>query len=389
LPLDTKQGAKILKLRVLLNLISLNLMDQIPRILIVEDESVIAIDIARTLERLKYQVVGYCRNGKDVIIKAGDLKPDLILMDIMLEGDITGIDAAEEIMNNYNIPVIYLTAFADPVTLEKAKLTEPFGYILKPYDERTLHTSIEMALYKNEINKKLREKTTELKLEKEKSDKLLQNILPLPIIEELKEKGVITPRFYNSVTLLFTDFEGFTQIASGLHPEELVKELNDIFKSFDFIINKYGLEKLKTIGDSYMVGGGFPIESQNHAVNIIKAALDMNEAILERNRNSKYQWKMRIGAHTGNIVAGVVGKIKYTYDVWGNTVNLASKMERFSVPGKVNITAETYEMIKDEFNCEYRGSTEIPGNGFIDMYFVIGYKNKSGINGKKTLAETF
>jgi class 3 adenylate cyclase len=363
-------------------------MEQNRRILIAEDETVIAIDIARTLERLSYKVIGYCRTGRDVIYKAGELKPDLILMDIMLEGDITGIDAAEEIMNLYNIPVIYLTAFADPVTLEKAKLTEPFGYILKPYDERTLHTSIEMALYKNEINKKLRERSAELKAEKEKSDNLLQNILPLPIIKELKEKGVIVPRFYESVTLLFTDFEDFTKLASGMPPGELVTELNDIFKSFDLLVNKYGLEKLKTIGDSYMVGGGLPIESCDHAVNIIKAALEMIEVIRERNINSKHQWKMRAGVHSGNIVAGVVGKIKYTYDVWGNTVNLASKMERHSVPGKINITSATYDLIKDEFDCEYRGSTEIPGNGYVDMYFVSNYKSKFGKNGKKTFAES-
>jgi len=359
------------------------------RILIAEDESVIAIDITRTLERLSYKVIGYCRTGRDVITKAGEQKPDLILMDIMLEGDITGIEAAEEIMKLYNIPVIYLTAFADPVTLEKAKLTEPFGYILKPYDERTLNTSIEMALYKNEINKKLRERTEELKAEKEKSDKLLQNILPLQIIKELKEKGVIVPRLYESVTLLFTDFEGFTEIASTMPPGELVSELNDIFKSFDLLINKYGLEKLKTIGDSYMVGGGFPIESEDHAINIIKAALEMNQAILERNKNSKYKWKMRAGAHSGNIVAGVVGKMKYTYDVWGNTVNLASKMERQSIPGKVTITSTTYELIKNVFECEYRGSAEIPGNGNIDMYYVLGYKNISDVNEKKTFVESF
>jgi class 3 adenylate cyclase len=353
--------------------------------LIAEDESVIAVDIAKTLERLSYKVIGSSRNGKDVIKKAGELKPDLILMDILLDGKITGIQAAEEIMNIYDIPVIYLTAYADPATLEKAKLTEPFGYILKPYDERTLHTSIEMALYKHEINKKLKERTEELKAEKEKSELLLQNILPIPIIKELKEMGIIKPYGYESVTLLFTDFEGFTQIASSMPPGELVAELNEIFKNFDMIIRKYGLEKLKTIGDSYMVGGGFPIETKDHAVNIIKAAIDMLEIVRGRNSNSKYEWKMRAGAHSGNIVAGVVGKIKYSYDVWGNTVNLASKMEGLSMPGKINITAATYELIKDEFDCEYRGNAEIPGNGMIEMYFVNGYKSPKIKSKKETI----
>jgi class 3 adenylate cyclase len=357
-------------------------------VLIAEDESVIAIDIAKTLERLSYKVVGSCRTGSDIIRKTGELKPDIILMDIMLDGNITGIEAAEEITLLYDVPIIYLTAYADAATLEKAKLTEPFGYILKPFDERTLHTSIEMALYKHEINKKLKERTEELKAEKEKSDNLLQNILPIPIIKELKEKGIIAPRDYESVTLLFTDFEGFTQLASSMPPGELVAELNDIFKNFDRIINEYGLEKLKTIGDSYMVGGGFPIESKDHAVNIIKATIDMMEVIKNRNRNSKYEWKMRAGVHSGNIVAGVVGKIKYTYDVWGNTVNLASKMERQSTPGKINITSTTYELIKDEFECEFRGSTEIPGNGLVKMYFVTAYKNKNKKIRNETISES-
>jgi class 3 adenylate cyclase len=359
-------------------------MEWSPSILIAEDESVIAIDLAKTLEKLSYNVVGSSRNGKDVIKKAGELTPDLILMDILLDGKINGIQAAEEIMNAYDIPVIYLTAYADPATLEKAKLTEPFGYILKPFDERTLHTSIEMALYKHEINKKLKERTKELKAEKEKSELLLQNILPIPIIMELKERGIIEPRTYESVSILFTDFEGFSQLTTSMPPGELVAELNEIFKNFDLIIRKYGLEKLKTIGDSYMIGGGFPIESKDHAVNIIQAAIDMFEIVKGKNSNSKYEWKMRAGVHTGNIVAGVVGKIKYSYDVWGNTVNLASKMERLSMPGKINITAATYNLIKDEFDCEFRGNADIPGNELIGMYFVTDYKFPAKKNKKET-----
>jgi class 3 adenylate cyclase len=142
------------------------------------------------------------------------------------------------------------------------------------------------------------------------------------------------------------------------------------------VIHKYGLEKLKTIGDSYMIGGGFPIETKDHAINIIKAAIDMLEIVKGRNTNSSYEWKMRTGVHSGNIVAGVVGKIKYSYDVWGKTVNVANIMERLSSPGKINITAATYELIKNEFDCEYRGVAEISGDESIKMYFVNGYKSK-------------
>lgn len=351
------------------------------KILIAEDESIIARDIAKTLQKLFYNVVGISRNGRDVVMKAAELRPHLILMDINLEGETSGIDAAHEIMSKFNIPVVYLTAFADNDTLQKAKITEPLGYILKPYDDRTLYTTIEMALHKHEISSKLKERTEELKKEKEKTDQLLKNILPLEIIKEFKEKGIITPRDYDSVTLLFTDFEGFTEIASKLHPNELVDELNGIFKEFDLVINKYGLEKLKTIGDSYVVGGGFPIPSYDHAERVISAAFEMMSCLEERNQYSKCQWKMRAGIHSGHVVAGVVGKNKFTYDVWGNTVNIASKMERQSCSGKINITAVTMDLVKEMFNFEYRGPINIPGNGFVDMYYVLGSKNiKSQVN---------
>lgn len=349
-------------------------MNKSHRILIAEDESIIAKDIAKTLESLSYVVLGITRTGKDIIRKASELKPDLVLMDIKLEGEMSGIEAAHFIMSNYNIPVVYLTAFADNDTLERAKVTEPFGYILKPFDDRSLHSSIEMAIYKHEITCKLKERTEELRSEKEKTDKLLQNILPITIINEFKEKGIIAPRHYENVTLLFTDFEDFTRIASKMPPHELVDELNEIFKAFDSIINKYDLEKLKTIGDSYMVGGGFPVESTNHAQNIIFAAFEMMQFIEERNKISKCEWKMRAGVHSGNIIAGVVGKNKFTYDVWGNTVNIASKMERQGVPGKINITSATMELVKDLFDFEYQGKIEIPGNGLMEMYFVINSK---------------
>ncbi len=339
-------------------------------ILIAEDENIIARDIAKTLERLGYIVLGSVRTGNDVIEKAKELNPDLVLMDIVLEGGMSGIEAAEIIMGTLNIPVIYLTALADDETLHRAKITEPFGYMLKPFDERTLHSSIEMALYKYKINQELRERTRELEEERNKSNKLLHNIFPSEVVKELKETGSVETKEFSMVTLLFTDFQGFTEISSDMHPQQLVSELNDIFKNFDSIIDKHGLEKLKTMGDSYMVGGGLPKENNSHAFDVVSAALEMQKYLAERNKESKYKWEMRAGVHSGNVVAGVVGKNKFTYDVWGNTVNIASKMERNGIPGKINVTSQTYELIKDCFECEYHSSINVTGNGKIDMYFV-------------------
>ena len=352
------------------------MIEQKARILIAEDEGIIAKDIANTLKKLGYEIVGMVREGAEAIREAELLSPNLVLMDIMLNDDVSGIEAAKKIQDNYDIPVIYLTALADKETLHKAKITEPFGYIIKPFDQKTLHSSIEMALYKHDMSQKLRERTHELEEEKKKSENLLHNILPVEIVKELKENGIIAPREYELVTLLFTDFQGFTSLSTQMAPNVLVGELNDIFNNFDSILDKNNLEKLKTIGDSYMVAGGLPKENKTHAFDVIRAALEMNEYLDQRNSTSKYQWKMRTGVHSGNVVAGVIGKNKFTYDVWGDTVNIASRMERFSEPGRINITASTYSLIKDSFECEFHDKAELMKDCWFEMYF-IKYANNS------------
>ncbi|HUX93743.1 MAG TPA: adenylate/guanylate cyclase domain-containing protein [Ignavibacteriaceae bacterium] len=344
------------------------------KILIAEDENIISIDISRTLQKLGYIVLGSSRSGIDIIKKSEELKPDLVLMDIILHGDMTGIEAAEIIMKNLDIPVVYLTALADDETLHRAKITEPFGYVLKPFDERTLHSAIEIALYKHKISRQLKERTLELEEERNKSNELLHNIFPTEIVKELKENGFIVPREFSNVTLLFTDFQGFTSMVSKMPPQILVNELNDIFKSFDTILENYRLEKLKTMGDSYMVACGLPNENVDHAKNIICAALEMQGYLNERNKISEYKWIMRAGAHSGNVVAGVVGLKKFTYDVWGNTVNIANLMERYSLPGMLTVTEATFNLVKESFNFKFKEKIDVIGNGEINTYFVLGAK---------------
>jgi class 3 adenylate cyclase len=346
-------------------------------ILIAEDENLIAKDIILTLQNLGYKVLGAVDSASSIIEKASELKPDLILMDILLNGEMTGIDAAKIIQGKYDVPVVFLTALADDATLQKAKRSDAFGYILKPFDDKALRSAIEMALYKHKIAMQLKHRTMELEEEKLKSEKLLHNIFPAEIVTELKQKGAIAPREYKSVTLLFTDFQGFTKIAAKITPEELIYELNDIFKNFDIIINKYGLERLKTIGDSYMAAGGFPKKTDNHALKIISASIEMVNYLNNRNKISDYRWNMRLGIHSGNIIAGVVGKNKFTYDVWGDTVKIARQMERNSEPGKINISSSTYEIVKDSFNCELNSYLEINGGEKLPMYYVISPKESA------------
>jgi class 3 adenylate cyclase len=218
----------------------------------------------------------------------------------------------------------------------------------------------------------VKDRTSELELEKNKSDELLHNILPASLVKELKLNGNVRPRRFNSVSIMFTDFKAFTYTTSVLPPEELVHELNDIFKNFDSLIGKYGLEKLKTIGDSYMAACGIPNEMEDHAIRIVYAALDFQNMIKERNKTAPIKWEMRLGIHSGSVVAGVVGTKKFTYDIWGDTVNIASRMESSGEPGEINISGYTYMLVRDHFDCEYRGKVDTKGKGSIDMYFVKG-----------------
>jgi adenylate cyclase len=205
-----------------------------------------------------------------------------------------------------------------------------------------------------------------LQIEKQKSDDLLLNILPEEIASELKQNGQSAARQYNNVTVLFTDFVNFTGLSEQMSPTELVAEIHKNFTAFDAIIEKHGLEKIKTIGDAYLAVCGLPNETTDHAQRTIKAAMDIQQ-FMERN-HGKFQ--IRMGIHSGAVVAGIVGVKKYAYDIWGDTVNMAARMEQNSEAGKINISATTYELIKREFICEYRGKINTKGKGEVEMWFV-------------------
>ena len=213
--------------------------------------------------------------------------------------------------------------------------------------------------------------------ERNRSDNLLLNILPEETAQELKESGKVKAKKFESVTVLFTDFKGFTSYSNNLSPEVLVETIGFYFSKFDAIIEKHGLEKIKTIGDAYMCAGGLPFPSENHAENMVKAAMEIAEFVAETKKNVKateMNFDVRIGINTGPVVAGVVGAKKFAYDIWGDTVNIASRMESNSEPGKINISENTYELIKDQFDCEYRGELEVKNKGMMKMYFVNGIK---------------
>jgi len=221
-----------------------------------------------------------------------------------------------------------------------------------------------------ELRNKLIEK------EKQKSDDLLLNILPAETAEELKETGEAAAKSYKMVTVLFSDFKNFTMVAEKLSPEKLVAEINHYFSAFDHIVQKHEIEKIKTIGDAYMCAGGLPHANMTNPVDVVMAALEIQEFMdkdkIERQKLDKPVFEIRIGIHSGPIVAGIVGIKKFAYDIWGDTVNIASRMETSGEEGKVNISGATYQLVKDKFNCTHRGKIEAKNKGTIDMYFVDG-----------------
>lgn len=211
---------------------------------------------------------------------------------------------------------------------------------------------------------------------KQRSDELLLNILPEETAEELKATGTAQPKRFEQVTILFTDFKNFSQIAEKLAADELVHLINECFSGFDRIISAYNIEKIKTIGDSYMCAAGLPVESETHALDMVQAALELQQFVEDYKKVCMAKnlpiFEVRIGIHTGNVVAGVVGIKKFAYDIWGDTVNTASRMESSGEAGKVNISHSTYLLVKEHFVCEYRGKITAKNKGEIDMYFVKG-----------------
>ena len=232
----------------------------------------------------------------------------------------------------------------------------------------------ELQKERDSLEVKVQDRTKDLEAEKEKSDDLLRNILPHAVAEELKLRGEATPGQYEAVTVMFTDFKGFTQIAENISAQALIADLDNCFYQFDEIMDRHGVEKIKTIGDAYMCAGGLPVANKTHAIDVILAALEI-KSFMAQMKDIKLglgepYWELRLGIHTGPVVAGVVGKRKFAYDIWGDAVNTASRMESSGIVGEINISGDTYDYVRDYFACRYRGKVAAKNKGEIDMYLI-------------------
>lgn len=242
-------------------------------------------------------------------------------------------------------------------------------FILRSGNKRILNAKNKLELLVKERTEEIVKQQKLIEKEKEKAEMLLMNILPTEIAEELKINGHVKAQYYDNVTVFFADFKNFSKISEYINPLKLIAELDKSFAYFDDICAKYNLEKIKTIGDAYMCAGGIPLRNETHFVDAILAAMEIQQYMRKAEEN---QWlcQLRIGIHTGDLIAGVVGKNKFAYDIWGDTVNTASRMETAGEVGKINISGDTYEYVKKFFVCTYRGKIPVKNKGDIDMYFV-------------------
>jgi class 3 adenylate cyclase len=270
----------------------------------------------------------------------------------------------------HHIPVIMLSGMDDLEATAECINIGADDFLFKPISTVLLNARIKNALEKKFFHDKELKYQEQIKIEQEKSDKLLLNILPRSIAERLKNGESLIADDFEDSTVLFADLAGFTKLSSTISATDVVMQLNSIFSLFDGLIVKYSLEKIKTIGDCYMLAGGVPKPISNHAESVVKMALDMLETIEQINTKTDQSLKIRIGINSGPVSAGVIGKEKFIYDLWGDTVNVASRMETFGANDKIHVSHNIFLQLKDLYSFDKREQMDIPGKGKMQTYFL-------------------
>jgi adenylate cyclase len=328
------------------------------RILIVEDTPSNIQTLTAILKEQGYQISAAI-NGRQALEVLERVRPDLILLDVMMP-EMDGFETCTRLKASaqwHDIPIIFLTAKTDTADIVRGFELGAVDYVSKPFNAHELLARVNTHL---SIDRLRRE-----------NERLLLNILPAPIADRLKKSGeeLIADNFAE-VTVLFADIVGFTQIATDKSPEAIVEMLNDLFTRFDLAARELDIEKIKTIGDAYMAVCGLPDPCENHIEKMMAMAVRLIQITREFSAERNIPVRLRIGVNTGPVVAGIIGRRKFIYDLWGDTVNLASRMESHGVPDAIQVTRPVFEKMKDQYTFEERGPIEVKGKGAIETWIL-------------------
>jgi adenylate cyclase len=361
-------------------------------LLVVDDDEGNRDVLSRRLLRDGYEVM-LAESGRQALRMLNRYSFDLILLDIMMP-EMDGISVLAELKRNpqlNQLPVIMITAVDEIESIAHCIEAGADDYLLKPFNPVLLRARINALLERKRLQDEQKRQHRELEIiledsrrQREHAEKMLLNILPPVVAEELREFGSVKPMYFEDVTIVFADIVGFTLSTEQLPADELVEILNQYFTSCDKIVARYGLEKLKTIGDCYMFAGGIPVRNPSHPVDSVLAAIEMIGAMADLSLEGKVNWQLRIGINTGPVIAGVVGIHKFAFDIWGDSVNFTSRVEAAGAPGRINLSLSTCARVKDFFACEKRERVRVKEGKEVEMYFVNGIA--SGLLGKQNMS---
>ncbi|MBU0935820.1 MAG: response regulator [Spirochaetes bacterium] len=333
-------------------------------VLVVDDIEENLKVLSETLIQAGYRPL-QAKSGERAIEIARKAQPDLILLDIKMPG-MDGFETIRHLKADAQtepIPVIFISALNQIEDKVQGFTSGAVDYVSKPFQKEEVLARVGTHL-------RLRQALRAVEAERQKSEGLLRALLPEPVAAELKERGSCEPRSFPAVSILFSDLVNFTSIAGRLEPRQLISELNDLVSAFDSIMERHDCERIKTIGDAYFAVCGMPESNPDHAIKLVEAGRDMLRFLQERNASAAVSWEARLGIHSGPVVAGIVGTKRYIYDVFGDSVNIASRMESSSLPMRLNISGATRALLGDRIACTARGSLPVKGCEDLEMFWV-------------------
>jgi adenylate cyclase len=342
-------------------------------VLVVDDNPANRDVLERRLKRDGHKVVAVA-SGSAALEHAAVSEFDLILLDLIMP-EMSGLEVLRRLKateHTSHVPVIVISALDELDSAARCIEAGAEDYLVKPFNPILLKARIGACLEKKRLRDRETQFLADLEREKRRSESLLLNILPQSIVNRMREGEVVIADHVSEVSILFFDLVGFTALSQSLSPQRTIEVLSRIFSTFDHFVSEHGVEKIKTVGDTYMVAGGIPEPRSDHASRIARLALRMMEAVETISDSIGLRLQARIGIHAGPVVAGVIGTHKFVYDVWGDTVNTASRMESHSLAGRIHVSATVRTALRDCFAFEPRGPIQIRGKGEMETFFLVG-----------------